>query len=368
MSIQAVQESTDRQATNRQATNTFGDRMAEMLNSAALVMMASMGHRTCLFDTMSEIGPATIDEIASRAELSQRYVREWLGAMVTGNIVEHRPEDGTYVLPAEHAEFLTRKAVPNNMASMCQWVSVLGAAEDHVVDAFKHGQGVPYSAYKRFHHVMAEESAQTTVAGMLEHIVPLVPNLRQNLERGITVLDVGCGAGGALNLLAEQFPSSRFVGYDLCEEAIDLARAEARTRGATNIQFEVHDVSTMSDRNTYGLITAFDAIHDQSHPDRVLVNIHRALQPGGTFLMQDIAASSHVHENMDHPIGPFIYTISCMHCMSVALTNGGMGLGAAWGKEKAIEMLGEAGFKGVRVESLDHDIINYYYITGKAKQ
>jgi 2-polyprenyl-3-methyl-5-hydroxy-6-metoxy-1,4-benzoquinol methylase len=356
MSAQAVQEA--------QSVN-FGDRMAELLNNAALALMASTGHRTCLFDTMAELGPATSHDIADRAGLSERYVREWLGAMVTGGIVECRPEDGTYVLPPERAEFLTRKAVPSNMASMCQWIAVLGAVEDCVVDAFKHGQGIPYSAYKRFHHVMAEESAQTTVSGLLEHVVPLVPELEDQLMRGMDVLDVGCGAGVAVNVLAEHFPNSRFVGYDLCSEAIDLARADAQARGLNNVRFEVQDVSTMADRETYGLITAFDAIHDQTRPDRVLANIHRALSPGGTFLMQDIAAASNVHENIGHPIGPFIYTISCMHCMSVALTNGGMGLGAAWGKEKALEMLAEAGFKDVRVESLERDILNYYYITTK---
>lgn len=351
MSAQAVQEA---------QSVSFGDRMAEVLNNAALALMASTGHRLCLFDTMAELGPAGSQEIAGRAGLSERYVREWLGAMVTGGVVEYHPETGTYVLPPDRAEFLTRKAVPSNMASMCQWIAVLGAVEDCVVDAFKHGQGIPYSAYKRFHHVMAEESAQTTVAGMLEHIVPLVPGLEDQLRQGIDVLDVGCGAGGAVNALAEQFPKSRFVGYDLCAEAIDMARSAAHL---DNARFEVVDVSTMTDREAYGLVTAFDAIHDQARPDRVLANIHRALTAGGTFLMQDIAAASNVHENIGHPIGPFIYTISCMHCMSVALTNGGMGLGAAWGKEKALEMLAEAGFTDVRVESLDHDILNYYYIT-----
>lgn len=317
------------QAVEEPLTGSFGDRMAELLNNAALALMASTGHRTCLFDTMSDLGPATPQAIAERAGLSERYVREWLGAMVTGDIIQYRPEDGTYVLPSERAEFLTRKAVPSNMASMCQWISVLAAVEDHVVDAFKHGQGIPYSAYKRFHHVMAEESAQTTVAGLLEHIVPLVPNLRDQLDAGIEVLDVGCGAGGAVNILAEYFPNSRFVGYDVCPEAIELARTEQEQKGLDNVRFEVQDVSLMTESEVFGLVTAFDAIHDQRRPDVVLANIHRALRPGGTFLMQDIGASSHVHENISHPIAPFIYTISCMHCMSVALTDGGMGLGAA---------------------------------------
>jgi hypothetical protein len=78
--------------------------------------------------------------------------------------------------------------------------------------------------------------------------------------------------------------------------------------------------------------------------------------------MQDIPGSSHVHTDIEHPFGPFLYTISCMHCMSVSLAAGGPGLGVMWGKEKATEMLREAGFGRVRVETLPHDPMNYFYI------
>ena len=110
------------------------------------------------------------------------------------------------------------------------------------------------------------------------------------------------------------------------------------------------------------LVTAFDAIHDQADPAGVLRNVAAALRPGGVFLMQDVRACSHVRGNLDLPLGPFVYTISCMHCMSVSLAAGGAGLGAAWGKELALTMLAEAGFGRVRVETLPHDMLNYYYV------
>lgn len=355
MSAEAVQD----------RLTTFADKMAEVMNHGAVALMTSIGHRTGLFDTMAQMGPATCREIAMRAGLSERYVREWLGAMVTGGIVTYDPTDATFTLPAEHADFLTRQASPTNMASTCQWIAVLGAVEDEVTDAFRHGNGVPYSAYKRFHQVMAEESEQTTIAGLMDHIIPLVPGLEAALRDGINVLDIGCGAGGAIRVLAEHFPRSRFTGYDLCDGAIDMGQRQAAERQLTNVRLEVKDVAGMEEAACYDLITAFDAIHDQARPDLVLANIHRALRPGGTFLMQDIGASSHLHENVGHPIGPFIYTISCMHCMSVSLANRGMGLGAAWGKHKALEMLAQAGFRDVRVEQLEHDFLNYYYVAEK---
>jgi ubiquinone/menaquinone biosynthesis C-methylase UbiE len=334
----------------------------DAVNGAALCLMSSIGHRTGLFDTMSGMEPSTSQQIADETDLSERYVREWLGAMVTAGIVEYDPDAKTYWLPPEHAAVLTRAATPNNLAATSQWVAVLGYVEDEVVAAFKHGKGVPYSSYRRFHEVMAEESGQTVVAGLHEHILPLVPGLSDRLEEGIDVLDIACGAGRAMIELASRYPNSRFSGYDISEEAIGLARREAQRRELTNITFRRLDLATMSERQAFDLVTAFDAIHDQARPAQVLANIRRALRPAGVFLMQDILAETHVHHNIGKPLGTFIYTVSCMHCMSVSLANGGPGLGAAWGKQKALEMLDEAGFDDVRVETLPHDPINYYYI------
>ena len=143
---------------------------------------------------------------------------------------------------------------------------------------------------------------------------------------------------------------------------IAAARDQAERKGLSNVKFEVCDAAKLPYRESFDLVFTFDAVHDQADPARVLANIRRALRPGGVYLMQDIAGSSCVHLNIGAPLGPFTYTISCMHCMSVSLANDGAGLGAAWGKEKALEMLGEAGFGYVRVEQLPHDILNYYYI------
>jgi SAM-dependent methyltransferase len=346
--------------------DAFTERMIGMLNEAGLALMISIGHRTGLFDAMAGLPPATSAGIAEAAGLSERYVREWLGAMVTGRIVAYDPETRAYHLPAEHAAALTRAAAPNNCASFMQWIAVLGSVEDQVVSCFREGGGVPYTAYPRFHEVMAEESGQTVLPGLFDHILPLVPGLTERLEAGIDVLDVGCGAGRALILMAEAYPNSRFTGYDFFAEAIDMARAEAGRRNLSNVRFGIQDAAAMSEVEAYDLITTFDAVHDQARPDIVLGAIRRALRPDGIYLMQDIRGSSEVHNNLDHPIAPFIYTISCMGCMTVSLSQGGMGLGAMWGQETATAMLAEAGFADAEIKQLPHDFQNDYYVVRKA--
>ncbi len=343
----------------------FADRMVGVLNEGSIALMTSIGHRTGLFDTMAGLPPSTSGQIASTAGLNERYVREWLGAMVVGKIVEHDPENVTYHLPQEHAAFLTRAASPDNIAAFAQYIPLLGSVEDGIVESFKNGGGVPYSAFPRFHEVMAEDSGQTVLPALTDHILPLVPGLIERLKDGIDVLDVGCGSGRALNLMARTFPNSHFVGYDLSEEAIARARAEAQEHGITNAHFEVKDAATLDEEERYDLVTTFDAVHDQADPAAVLKGIANALKDDGVYLMQDIAGSSHHHNNVDHPIGPFLYTVSTMHCMTVSLAQGGEGLGAMWGEEKAKEMLEEAGFRKVEVEQLPHDFQNYYYIATK---
>jgi 2-polyprenyl-3-methyl-5-hydroxy-6-metoxy-1,4-benzoquinol methylase len=343
----------------------FAGRLLDDLNGGAIMIMTSIGHRTGLFDAMSGLPPSTSQQIAEAANLNERYVREWLAAMVVGGIVEHDPEDETYYLPPEHAAWLTRAASPNNIAVTAQFIPLISSVEDEVVESFENGAGVPYSAFPRFHEAMAEHSGQTVVATLMDHILPLVPGLAERLESGIDVLDVGSGSGRALNLLASTFPNSRFVGYDISEEAMARARAEAQEHGTTNVRFEVKDVAALHEKASYDLITSFDAIHDQADPAAVLEGIAEALKEDGVYLMQDIAGSSHVHKNMDHPIGTYLYTVSTMHCMSVSLSQGGEGLGTMWGEEKAKEMLREAGFTNVEVKQLPHDPFNNYFIITK---
>src|SRR5215216_5456668 len=280
----------------------FAERMVDVLNEGAIALMTSIGHRTGLFDAMAGLPPSTSEQIATAAGLKERYVREWLAAMVVGRIVEHNPEDETYYLPQEHAAFLTRVASPDNIAVFAQYIPLLGSVEDGIVESFKNGGGVPYSAFPRFHEVMAEDSGQTVLPVLTDHILPLVPGLTERLEEGIDVLDVGCGSGRALNLMARKFPNSRFLGYDFSKEAIAHARAETGEHGTTNVRFEVKDVAAFDEEASYDLVTTFDAVHDQADPAAVLKGIAEALRPGGVYLMQDIAGSSHVHNNLDHPI------------------------------------------------------------------
>lgn len=344
----------------------FSERMFTLLNDASVVLLLSIGHQVGLFDRIAQLPPSTSAQVAVASALDERYVREWLDGLTVSGIVEHDPASSTYWLPAEHAAALTTAAGAENVARMAQFIPLLASVEPQVIDCFHTGSGVGYEAYPRFHHLMAEDSAAVHDAGLLDLVVPMVPGMDAALVRGAVMADVGCGSGHAVNLLARAFPASQFVGFDFAEEAIAAARAEAESWGLTNAKFLVRDVAALDVHEEFDFVTAFDAIHDQAHPATVLANIAHALKPGGTFLMVDIQASSHVHENVEVPWAAFLYTVSLMHCMTVSLALGGDGLGTVWGEQTATRMLGEAGFTDIEVHNVETDPFNSYYLARKA--
>ena len=346
----------------------FAGKVLTALNNGALCLMVSIGHRTGLFDVMSQSPPARSEEIAARAGLNERYVREWLGAMVTAGVVDIEPATTRFSLPSEHGAFLTRAAAADNMAVFAQYIAVMGCVEDDIVECFRKGGGVPYEKFPRFHEVMAEDSGQSVLSSLASHILPLAPGLTERLAKGIRALDAGCGRGRILTRLAELYPRSRFVGVDLSREAIAYARDKAANAGLKNVEFIAVDLSTFdttAEPEAFDFVTTFDAVHDQAKPLNVLKGIHRTLKSDGVYLMQDISGTSHVHKDMEHPIGTFLYTISCMHCMTVSLAQGGEGLGAMWGEERTREYLQKAGFRSITTHRLAHDIQNNWYVVTK---
>ncbi len=340
----------------------FTQQMVGILNSGAMAVMVSVGHKTGLFDAMDGAPPETVEQIAERAGLHPRPVREWLAAVACAGIVEHDPERGTFRLPAEHAGLLTRRAGPLNLAVQAQYLGLFGAVEDDVSESFTDGSGVPYDKYPKFQAVMAQSSGDRQERTLVDVVVPMLPGGTERFQEGIDLADVGCGTGLALCLLGKAFPKSRFTGFDFSEDAIATARERAADAGLSNVHFEVADAAALEHPQAFDVVTSFDAIHDQAHPAKVLAGIHRMLRPGGTYLCVEPKASSDLGEMLDEPMAPFIYTISTMHCMQVSLAYGGEGLGAAWGEQTALEYLETAGFHDIEVTGVREDRANTFFI------
>lgn len=349
-----------------QTAETFAERMGQVLNDSAIALMLSVGHRTRLLDRMATLPPSSSSSIAAAAGLDERYVREWLAAMVTAGILDYAPQTASYSLPAHRAASLTRDGALGNLAVYAQFIAMAGALQEEILERFRDGKGLGYDSYPCFQAIMAEDSAQTVVSRLFDSVLPLAEDLPARLEAGIAVLDAGCGAGRALFAMASRYRNSRFTGLDLSAEAIEKASAAAKQAGLKNLRFEVRDLTHFNETAGYDLITSFDAIHDQKDPGGVLKSLHRALRSGGVHLMQDVGGSASLEKNLDFPLAAFLYTVSTFHCMPVSLGQEGAGLGTMWGWETAEAMLHDAGFARVDRKVLEHDPMNVWFVSRKA--
>ncbi|MEH1129709.1 class I SAM-dependent methyltransferase [Micromonospora sp. CPCC 206061] len=225
---------------------------------------------------------------------------------------------------------------------------------------------MPYERFQpRFTDVMDALGRGTYDEFLVGGFLPLAGDLTAHLARGIRAADVGCGTGRCVNLMAQAYPASTFVGYDLSAGAIARARTEAAQLGLANAAFEVLDVTQLPAAPGFDAVFAFDAIHDQAAPATVLRRVYEALTPGGVFFMVDINGASDVEADKGNPFAPMMYAMSTLHCMTVSLAAGGAGLGTMWGRELAERMLAEAGFLDTAVHEAPGDPINLIYVTYK---
>jgi ubiquinone/menaquinone biosynthesis C-methylase UbiE len=358
--------------------NGFSKKMMDILNYGALNLAIAIGYRTRLLDVLDEFEtPQSVAAIARKAGLNTRYVKEWLGVMVCGGIIELDSDDDgedQFWLPFEHGELITRRAGNSNLGIYTQEIPLLTAcAMESVVRSFFSGEGVDYDQYPRFQSFMSQLADAKHQEILVDRFLPTVDEGRlvEKMLSGIRVCDLGCGEGVAIILMAEAFPNSEFVGIDISEAVIKKAEKAARSRHLQNVRFLQLDAAALRDnqglKEYFDYVTAFDAVHDQTHPREALKGVYAVLRKGGLFSMVDIAASSSLSENRHHPMGSFLYTVSLMHCMPVGLVNDGLGLGMMWGRQKAAEMLKEAGFENVEVLDIIDDPFNLHFFSKKEK-
>lgn len=352
------------QPLDKERTEVFAEKLFGFYTGGMLTYLVDIGHRAGLFEAATH-GPVTTAELAERAGSQERYVREWLGAMVTGGIMDYDPDGDRYQLPAEHAVCLTGRG-SHNLAPFSLLNTHLAKHVHQISKAFSEGGGVPYEEFRpEFTDVMDGLGRGGFDESLLSEWIPLVPRAREQLEAGARVADIGCGTGHAMVLMAQAYPASTFVGYDLSEEAIARGRSEAAASGLDNVRFEVRDAETLTAEEPFDVVFVFDAIHDQVAPAEVLRRIHDLLLPGGLFLMFEPHASSNLEDNVAHPLAPYLYSISTLHCLTISLAHDGAGLGTVWGEELARKLLSEAGFDQITVQELPNEPLNALFVARK---
>jgi SAM-dependent methyltransferase len=259
---------------------------------------------------------------------------------------------------------LAQEAGPAFFGGVHEEMVALVGLTDRVIDAFRQGGGIPYAAYPDSMY----EGIERFTTGWFENLlipvwIEALPEVKANLERGIRVADVGCGRGRALIKLAQTFPESRYIGYDLYGPNVDRATANAKAVGVEDrVTFRQGDVAEgLPER--YDLITTFDVVHDAVDPLALVRAIRQALAPDGTYLCLEINCQDHLEQNAG-PLGALFYSCSVLLCMTLSLAEGGAGLGTMGLPESRLRDLAvEAGFGAVRRVPLENPFNVLYEIT-----
>ncbi|GAA1878990.1 methyltransferase domain-containing protein [Pseudonocardia ailaonensis] len=314
------------------------ERLADLTLGHVLVTAIALGHRTGLLQAL----PGSEAEIAGRAGAAPRYVREWLGCLVAGGIVTHAA--GHYAFADGYAPLLTG-ASPANVAPTAEMLTRLTAMAPEVAARFADGAGIPPRVYAaRAGETLGEPRRHLYDAVFVSGFLAPVPGLLARLRAGARVLDVGCGTGQTTRLVAQEFGSSQVTGIDVVPEAIALAAAGAPL---PNLTYEVGDAVALS--GEYDVVLAVDVVHDLPRPVEALAAVRRVLVRGGVLVMVDAGFPGDLDALAGDPVAAAAYGVSLLHCLPISLDGRGAGLGAMWGRERAVATLREAGFAQVDV-------------------
>jgi SAM-dependent methyltransferase len=349
---------------DEQKVHEFVGKVLTDTSGLTTTILAALGDRLGLFKTLAARGPATSAELAKAASINERYAREWLGGMASAGYVRYDPATRRFALPPDHVPVLAQEGGPVYFGGIHQMLLGSFGVLDQLTTAFMEGGGVPQPAYSEdWWAGMERFTAGWFENLLLQQWIPAMPRVREALERGADVADVGCNRGRALIKLARAFPRSRFVGYDVFQPAILPATERTTAAGVGDrVRFEHRDVSKGLPEQ-FDVITTFDVIHDAVDPLGLLRAIRQALRPGGTYVCLDINCSDKLEENAG-PLGALFHGFSVLYCMTTSLARGGAGLGTVGLPESKLkELATEAKFGSVRRVPLENPFNNLYEVS-----
>jgi SAM-dependent methyltransferase len=338
------------------------------LEGAITSGLIHLGDRLGLYRALADGGPLTTDELATATGLDERWVREWAHNQAAAKLVtidvdgdaerfSLTPEAAAVLASPDHEAFGMGMfhRLPQTMSTL-----------NELPESFRTGLGRDYDSHGPEGAVGIERSFEPwNRAHLLPDVVPALDGMAARLAAGATAADIGCGAGGAVLLLAAAYPASTFTGYDISQYALARANERLTERDLPNASFADPRTSPMPTDGSLDLVTTFDCIHDMTDPQGMMHSIRAGLRDDGAWLLVDIKARDTFAENVTkNPMAALMYGISVYSCMSSALSApGGAGLGTlGLPASKAEAMAREAGFTRFRKLPVDHAVNAFYEV------
>jgi SAM-dependent methyltransferase len=319
--------------------------MGAVISAPLLVIGEKLG----LYKAMAGAGPLTSQEIADRAGVAERSVREWLRNQAAGGYVTYDPDGDRYTLPPEHAMALADEDSPFYILGVYDSIASLYADEDKIIDAFRSGGGMGWHEHdQRLFRGTERFFRPGYRANLVSAWIPALDGVQAKLERGAKVADVGCGHGASTVIMALAFPNSEFFGFDYHEPSIARAREAAAEAGVSDrTTFAVASAKDYPGSD-YDLVCVFDCLHDMGDPVGASAHVRETLTPDGSWMIVEPFAGDSVAENLN-PVGRVFYGASTVICTPASLAQEvGLALGAQAGEARLAEVIKEGGFSSVR--------------------
>jgi SAM-dependent methyltransferase len=322
----------------------FGDIGATL--TASLVVI---GDKLGLYRALATNGSLTPAQLAARTGTAERYVREWCAAQAAAGYLTYDPTGGRYTLPPAHAVALTDEESPACVLGGFQGMTAATRAMPKIMDRFLTGGGLGWHEHDPNLFEGVERFFRPGYnAHLVNEWIPALDGVREKLERGARVADIGCGHGASTIIMAKAFPKSQFIGFDYHEASIESARVRAQRAGVSDrVTFETAAAKEFPGRG-YDLVCFFDCLHDMGDPVGAARHVRETLAPDGTWLLVEPFAHDNVEDNLN-PIGRVFYSVSTLVCTPGSLSQEvGLALGAQAGEGRLRDVLTKAGFTRIR--------------------
>lgn len=326
----------------------FAGKMMVEMGAAVSGALTILGDRLGIYEALAKTGPISSEGLAKATGLDERYLREWLHAQAASGYIDCDPDQGLFWMNPEQIAVFADPESTLLMSAGFYSISAVYHDVPLLEAAFKSGKGV---AWGEHHSCLFCGTERFFRAGYRENLVPswipALDGVEAKLIAGAKVADVGCGHGASTVLMAKAYPKSRFIGFDIHEESIKVARERAAEEGAENIEFQVGTAKGFPGKD-YDLVTAFDALHDMGDPVGAAIHIRESLKPDGTWMIVEPMAGDTLAENLN-PLGRLYYSFSTMVCTPGSRSQEvGLALGAQAGEKRLRAVVEEGGFTRFR--------------------